>query len=126
MSRGTVIVSSYILMLNFLLFSAFMDCEDGQDELVCTKCKSPSFHCAEENKCIPSHERCDGIEQCKDGSDEKDCSCSDCSIHPFPLYSCEAGDRCFRMDDVCGPHTLCPEPTRRDKMFCATRDQKYF
>ncbi|KAI6177429.1 hypothetical protein M3Y97_00906300 [Aphelenchoides bicaudatus] len=105
---------------------SFKDCPDGRDELNCKECKEPSFLCAGENKCIPSNQRCDGIEQCADGSDEEGCSCNECSLHPFPLYSCEAGDRCFRMDDVCAPHTRCPEPTQRDRMFCATRDQKYF
>jgi len=105
---------------------AFADCPDSNDELNCKTCKSPAFHCKSEDKCIPSHQRCDGIEQCADGSDERGCSCEDCSIHPFPLYSCERGQRCFRMDDICDPHTRCPDPTRRDKLFCATRNKEYF
>jgi len=105
---------------------AFADCDDGRDEVDCKKCKEPAFHCVAEDKCIPSHQRCDGIEQCADGSDERGCSCDDCSIHPFPLYSCERGQRCFRMDDICDPHTRCPNPTRRDKLFCATRNKEYF
>jgi len=105
---------------------AFADCDDGRDELNCEKCKAPAFYCKSESKCIPSHQRCDGIENCSDGSDERGCTCSDCSIHPFPLYSCEEGKRCFRMDDICSPHTRCPSPSRRDKLFCATQGQAYF
>ncbi|KAI6188974.1 Low density lipoprotein-receptor domain containing protein [Aphelenchoides besseyi] len=100
----------------------FSDCADGRDEQRCTKCHKSAIHCRADNKCIPSHMRCDGTAQCSDGQDELKCDCKDCAIHPHSMYFCAQSERCFRMDDVCQPRTKCPNPSRMDKMFCATQN----
>lgn len=104
----------------------FRDCIDGEDEKNCDECKSPAFHCAAEKKCILSTARCDGITHCSDGSDESNCSCNECQSHPFSTYMCERSQRCFRTHQVCNPYTQCPDPTKMDKLYCATRQRPYF
>lgn len=36
-------------------------------------CPSNKFACADKKQCIPKPQKCDGITQCNDNSDEKDC-----------------------------------------------------
>ncbi|CAD5231193.1 unnamed protein product [Bursaphelenchus okinawaensis] len=104
----------------------FKDCPDGGDEKNCDSCSGRSILCKADKKCIPSIARCDGIQQCSDGQDEQECTCAECSIHPYSMYMCERSQRCFRTHQVCAPYTQCPEPTKMDKLYCATRNQPYF
>jgi len=42
------------------------------------------------------------------------------------MYMCSSGNRCFRLNNVCNPHSQCPvdemSGDKRDSLFCATRN----
>uniref|UniRef100_A0A915DVT3 Uncharacterized protein n=1 Tax=Ditylenchus dipsaci TaxID=166011 RepID=A0A915DVT3_9BILA len=102
-----------------LLITGYNDCPGGEDELNCAECNRGSFLCSDDKKCILITKRCDGIDDCLDGSDEKDCSCQECMLHPFKTYMCSSGPRCFRLNNVCAPYSQCPNADDRDKLYCA-------
>ncbi|GMS85347.1 hypothetical protein PENTCL1PPCAC_7522, partial [Pristionchus entomophagus] len=98
-----------------------MHFQNGIDKKNCAHCPSTAFQCDE--GCLPSNFRCDGIVDCKDESDEKDCSCEECTNGRIDTYSCEATGICLKSDEYSNlsPYSLCPEPRKRDELFCATQ-----
>ena len=49
----------------------FEDCDDKTDEIDCT-CKNWEFVCGN-TRCIPEENRCNGQDNCGDGTDEQYC-----------------------------------------------------
>ncbi|EFO16641.2 low-density lipoprotein receptor domain class A containing protein [Loa loa] len=100
----------------------YEDCPDGEDERNCEKCVNPdAVYCAPTKTCMVSTKRCDGVTDCPDSNDEQRCSCAECRIHGFPIYMCANVARCFRRHEVCSPYTQCPNPSKVDKLFCASQ-----
>jgi len=53
------------------------DCRDGSDEMGCEKTcadNSQHFFCSADNKCLSSAALCNGVIECSNGEDEKNCS----------------------------------------------------
>ncbi|XP_054258273.1 low-density lipoprotein receptor-related protein 1B-like [Macrosteles quadrilineatus] len=97
------------------------DCPDGSDEKNCTDnpqkttavtgrqaCLSREFQCHHNKMCIPVHQRCNGVLECTDGSDEMDCR-KECLTND----ECISGKICIAKkctdpcDSVCGLNTIC-------------------
>uniref|UniRef100_A0A7E4VGX0 Low-density lipoprotein receptor domain class A n=1 Tax=Panagrellus redivivus TaxID=6233 RepID=A0A7E4VGX0_PANRE len=104
----------------------YRDCFDGEDEKNCLECKGDeTFRCVKENTCLPAVAVCNGIEECADGSDEAKCDCDTCQKHPYDMYMCEKGHRCFRKHQVCDPYSRCPN-SKVDKLYCAAKQRPFF
>uniref|UniRef100_A0A1I8B1D7 Atrial natriuretic peptide-converting enzyme n=1 Tax=Meloidogyne hapla TaxID=6305 RepID=A0A1I8B1D7_MELHA len=104
----------------------YSDCMGGEDERKCSSCASGAFLCRSEGRCVPPMARCNGETDCLDESDEMNCTCKECSRHSKQMYMCEAAQRCYPLNKVCTPYSVCTNATRMDKMFCAIRGHEYF
>ncbi|CAF4367925.1 unnamed protein product, partial [Rotaria sordida] len=59
------------------------DCGDNSDEENCEcRCIPGTFRC-NSGSCLPMRFRCDGYQQCADGSDELNCGNRTCTHHQF-------------------------------------------
>lgn len=59
--------SHVIFLVLFILFLLFI-------LWIAIKCGSTEFQCNEPKTCIAKSSVCDGVADCKDGSDERNCS----------------------------------------------------
>lgn len=59
-------------------------CWDGSDEVQCSTCTSPAFHCKSDGRCIHGSLQCDGVADCSDDSDEQNCT----QCHPTSQFQC--------------------------------------
>ncbi|KAF3835250.1 hypothetical protein F7725_027808 [Dissostichus mawsoni] len=82
-----------------------------QDNFV--SCKKDEFACRS-RLCISSHLRCNGVEDCGDGSDEA--SCLNCSIPGS--FSCGPSDTCLPRNKLCDGRTDCKDGRDESPHIC--------
>ncbi|XP_071959544.1 uncharacterized protein [Antedon mediterranea] len=83
------------------------DCENGQDEEGCDVCDSNEYNCTS-GECIPFWERCNGVSNCNDSSDEINCECNG---DEFPC-----SDGCTSASNVCDEIVHCYG--EEDEKYC--------
>nr|XP_039251753.1 low-density lipoprotein receptor-related protein 2-like [Styela clava] len=93
-------------------------------------CTSAQFRCEENEKCIPFYWKCDGVEDCPDGSDEPDvCPPRVCDVGQFqcdnykcipPNYFCDHDDDCGDGSDEenCDEYSCLPSQYKCDNDKC--------
>lgn len=102
------------------------DCEDGSDEVNCTKriCLEPFVACFDQSNCILKKKLCDGRFDCTDRSDES--SCPKCAA---PLIRCSTVERCIDQTAVCNGVVDCEDHSDEDncrpkKSLLSSKDGK--
>jgi hypothetical protein len=82
-------------------------------------CKQDEFPCLISEQCIPMSGRCNGIKECKDGTDE-----IDCDICPADNFFCRKSQKCIPATERCDGITQCPQG--EDEQLCKrTSSQLY-
>ncbi|CAM1304488.1 HSPG2 (predicted) [Pycnogonum litorale] len=115
-------------------------CRNGQDEQRCDStstttttttgttpepvipaCKANEFRCISDGRCVTSAQRCDGINQCSDNSDEANC---DTTVEPTTAapcgFVCQTTGQCIDQEEKCDGIRNCPDGS--DEYDCDTKD----
>ncbi|XP_071147011.1 uncharacterized protein [Mytilus edulis] len=78
-------------------------------------CEPNQFKCISTDRCLPLAFRCDGINDCDDESDERNCDCNEFQ------FTCESDQRCIPIDKKCNNEFDCAD--RSDESKCETTVQ---
>ncbi|CAG2107079.1 unnamed protein product [Medioppia subpectinata] len=91
-----------------------LDCPNGEDEIGCFKVCQNKILCSSGSGCYSSEERCNGVPECSDYSDEKNCSLDLCRADRGS-FLCGNG-RCIRAIWTCDRSNDCSDGT--DEINC--------
>lgn len=88
---------------------------DDEDPLMCSsqKCDSTYFKC-QNNQCIPGRWRCDGHQDCRDGSDEHNCLARECN--QVIEFACKSDSKCIHKSLKCNGEFNCADGS--DELDC--------
>ncbi|XP_031635070.1 basement membrane-specific heparan sulfate proteoglycan core protein isoform X6 [Contarinia nasturtii] len=90
------------------------ECSDCYDESGCQvlpeECRDDEFKCGDEDVCLPNTKKCDRVRDCRDGSDEIDCSCRP------GQWQCHTSGECIDAREYCDGQYNCKDYS--DEGFC--------
>ena len=79
------------------------------------ECQAGWWKCETNYRCIPDWQRCDGRDDCRDNSDEKEENCPTC--HPTGDWQCK-NKRCIPKRWLCDFDNDCDDESDEDLSMC--------
>ncbi len=98
-------------------------CDDKTATTTCitTNCTSNQFTCQSDGQCIPLNWKCDGIEDCLDGSDELSIHCQNQCLNQTKTFQCSNG-QCIDVLHRCDGISDCRDGS--DEVNCCKMKKK--
>lgn len=113
-SGNAATIPSYI---NSKQVEALKDSLDGNERSTVSGCPRSTYSCDKGDKCLLLSSLCDGLNDCQDGADEKNCPLNPvCESNKF---SCDEGDKCLPLTWVCDSINDCND--NKDEHNCPQR-----